>query len=157
MCKLNVKVFNKEVLQLAEDLQDEYLSVLINNYEEDETDENLKEIKNYLNQLLDYRKEKDFIRTQKVKYISKLFEDYFADTYLNIEQRNNILRKIIWFLDYIGKYITNPENEKKLISRLNLFLNSKESIISYQDPKEGIKRSPVKLIPRKIIINKSNS
>jgi len=44
---------------------------------------------------------------------------------LDIEERNNILRKIIWFLNYVGQYTRNTENKKKLVSRLNLFLNSK--------------------------------
>ena len=147
MNSLSNKNFQKEILQLAEDIQDEYLSILINNYEEEETEENLKEIKNYLSQMLDYRKEKDFIRTQKVKYISKLFEDYLQDPYLNIEEKNNILRKIIWFLDYLDNYTKTEENRKKIISRLNLFLGSNQSIIPDNIPR---RIEPVVIPPRKM-------
>jgi len=125
MDKLKDKNFIKQVLQLTEDVQDQYLSNLINIYEEDDSQENLKEIKDYLNQLLDYRKEQDFVRSQQVKYIITMFEEYFSDPNLDIEERNNILRKIIWFLNYVGQYTRNTENKKKLVSRLNLFLNSK--------------------------------
>ena len=125
MDKLKDKNFIKQVLQLAEDVQDQYLSNLINIYEEEDSQENLKEIKDYLNQLLDYRKEQDFVRSQQVKYIITMFEEYFSDPNLDIEERNNILRKIIWFLNYVGQYTRNTENKKKLVSRLNLFLNSK--------------------------------
>jgi hypothetical protein len=130
--KLDLQKISKQTIKVGEELfkltNDIYLKNLIEVFQNDIKEGNFSEeyllgLQDYIQNFLNYKEDKEYIRSLRIRYIINYFKEFFETSYLSIEERNRIIRKILWFLNYVKSYTNeSDENKAKVMSRINLFL-----------------------------------